>query len=194
MRFQFAVFAMNIWLLNKKTLIPVEIPTRPWSNLAIGLFVFNGKNYVILVDYYSDYWQLTELHHTSATEVINFCKEQFSRHGICDILLSDNASQFSSAEFSSLAVELEFQHSTSSPYHSQSNGKTESAVKIAKRLLTKAFRDGSDPFNCNFGMEKYAKRTEQQSSSTFDVKAHENATSYASTPSTSASSTGRGQR
>jgi len=145
MQFQFAVFAMNLAAQQKEPLIPVEIPMRSWSKLAIDLFVLNGKNYVILVDYYSDYWELTELHHTSATEVINYCKEQFSRHGICDILISDNGSKFSSTEFSRFAVEWEFQHSTSSPYHSQSNGKAESAVKIAKRLLTKAFRDGSDP-------------------------------------------------
>jgi len=89
---------------NKK-LIPVEIPTRPRSTLAIDLFVLNDKNYVILVDYYSDKWELTELHHTSAADVINFCKEQFSRLGISDVLISGNASQFSSAEFSRLAVE-----------------------------------------------------------------------------------------
>jgi len=105
----------NEYLAAQQTapLIPVKIPTRPWSKLAIDLLVCNGKNYVILVDYYSDYWELTELHQTSATEVINFCKEQFSRHGICDILISDNASQFSSTEFASLAIEWEFQHSTS---------------------------------------------------------------------------------
>ena len=131
---------------QKEPLIPVEIPMRPWSMLAIDLFVFNDKNYVILVDYYSDYWELTELHQTSATKVINLCKELLSRHGICDILISGNASQSLSAEFARFAVEWEFQHSASSPYHSQSNGKAESAVKIAKRLLTKAFRDGSDPF------------------------------------------------
>jgi len=90
---------------QNEPLIPVEIPTRPWNKLAIDLFVFNGKNYVILVDYHFDYWELAELYQTSATEAINFCEEQFSRHGICDILISDNASQFLSAEFSRFSVE-----------------------------------------------------------------------------------------
>lgn len=37
-------------------------------------------------------------------------------------------------------------HTTSSPYHSQSNGKAESAVKVAKTLFKKAQRAGQDPW------------------------------------------------
>ena len=42
------------------------------------------------------------------------------------------------------AKQWEFYHTTSSPYHHQSNGKAESAVKIAKRLLKKATQDKKD--------------------------------------------------
>ena len=38
----------------------------------------------------------------------------------------------------------EFTHTTSSPYHSQSNGKAESAVKIAKKLIGKVTADNRD--------------------------------------------------
>ncbi|KAJ8409988.1 hypothetical protein AAFF_G00210290 [Aldrovandia affinis] len=44
------------------------------------------------------------------------------------------------------AQEWDFNHETSSPYNSQSNGKAESAVKIAKTLLKKAALDGGDPW------------------------------------------------
>ena len=40
--------------------------------------------------------------------------------------------------------EWEFQHTTSSPLHSQSNGKAESAVKIEKNLVKKAKRGNKD--------------------------------------------------
>ena len=43
-----------------------------------------------------------------------------------------------------MAKQWEFYHTTSSPYHHQSNGKAESAVKIAKRLLKKATQDKKD--------------------------------------------------
>ena len=55
---------------------------------------------------------------------------------------SDEGPQFVSKEFSDFSREWGFTHMVSSPYHSSSNGKAESAVKIAKRL----FRRSSDRF------------------------------------------------
>ena len=45
---------------------------------------------------------------------------------------------FSTREFAIFSNEWDFQHTTSSPYHSQSNGKAESSVKLAKKLLKRA--------------------------------------------------------
>ena len=47
-------------------------------------------------------------------------------------------------EFEQFAQEWEFECSPSDPYHSQSNEKAESAVKIAKKLIKKTEQDGSD--------------------------------------------------
>ena len=46
--------------------------------------------------------------------------------------------------YEDFAKQWEFQHVTSSPYHSQSNGKAESAVQIAKKLLKKAKQNKQD--------------------------------------------------
>ena len=43
-----------------------------------------------------------------------------------------------SSEYEKFAMEWEFPHTTTYPYHSQSKGKAEAAVKIAKRLIKKA--------------------------------------------------------
>ena len=51
---------------------------------------------------------------------------------------SDGGPQFISAEFQAFANNWKFKHSMSSPYHSQSNGKAESAVKIVKNFLKKS--------------------------------------------------------
>ena len=53
-------------------------------------------------------------------------------------MITDNGPQYSSDQFAAFTREWEFQHTTSSPLHSQSNGKAESAVKIAKNLVKKA--------------------------------------------------------
>lgn len=91
---------------------------------------------------------------TSACSVIQFLKEQFSRHGIPDCFVTDNGSQIVSREFIQIvsrefiqfAMDWEFKHVTSSPHYPRSNGKAESAVKAAKNLLKKAIKDNSDPW------------------------------------------------
>ena len=62
-----------------------------------------------------------------------------------DILISDNGSQFVSERFGKFAQIWGFEHRVSSPGHQQANGKAESAVKAAKKLIGKAFDTGDDP-------------------------------------------------
>ena len=72
------------------------------------------------------------LNNTMSTSIIEFCKQQCSRYDIPDILISDNGPQLKSSEFTEFARTWQFTHVTTSPYHSQSNGKVESAVKNVK--------------------------------------------------------------
>nr|XP_006821271.1 PREDICTED: uncharacterized protein K02A2.6-like [Saccoglossus kowalevskii] len=123
-----------------------EIPDRPWSKIAIDLCKCRGKDYLIMVDYYSDYWEVDQVIDTTATTIINCCKIQFSHHGIPDSVMSDNGPQFDCVEFKRFAHDWEFNVITSSPYHSQSNGKIEAAVKIAKRIIKKSQRNNEDPW------------------------------------------------
>lgn len=123
-----------------------DIPDRPWSRVNTDLFKFLDKDYIVLVDSYSDFPEVGELEDTTTEPVVQFLKEQFSRHGIPDKLVSDNGSQFVSQEFSQFAREWEFEHSTSSPHHPRGNGKAESAVKVVKNLFKKAIRAGKDPW------------------------------------------------
>ena len=96
----------------------------------------------MVVDYLSDFFEVSELSQLSAAAVIRVLKEHFARHGIPVIVQSDGGPQFVAKEFSDFSREWSFTHTVSSPYHSSSNGKAESAVKIAKRL----FRQSSDRF------------------------------------------------
>ncbi|KAK3089216.1 hypothetical protein FSP39_001808 [Pinctada imbricata] len=129
---------------QQEPLMSHDVPNQPWSKLGVDIFTLNKQNYLVTVDYFSDFFELDVLQDTSASTVISCLKQHFSRHGIPDTVISDNGPQFSSKEFHTFACEWEFEHSTSSPYHSQSNGKAESAVKIAKKLVKKANRNNSD--------------------------------------------------
>ncbi|UYV79808.1 K02A2.6-like [Cordylochernes scorpioides] len=64
----------------------------------------------------------------------------FARHGIPDIVISDNGPQFRpsrTSAFTKFASEVGFRHITSSPKHPQSNGQAEAAVKIVENLKKK---------------------------------------------------------
>jgi hypothetical protein len=132
---------------SKEPLMSHSIPTLPWSKVGQDLFERYGESYLVTVDYYSDYFELDHLEGTKAATtakvLIGHTKSYFARHGIAD-LVTDNGPQYTSQEFQDFATSWEFKHVTSSPYHSQSNGKAESAVKIAKKLVKKCKRDGSD--------------------------------------------------
>jgi len=123
-----------------------EIRDRPWSRVSSDLFTLNCKEYIVLTDSYSDFKEVGELKGTTANYIIEYLKEQFSRHGIPVVLVTDNGPQYSCREFTEFSREWEFKHVTSSPGHAKSNGKAESAVKVAKRIFKKAHKDNKDPW------------------------------------------------
>ncbi len=123
-----------------------EIPDRPWSRVSSDVFTLNSKEFVLLTDSYSDFIEVGELKGTTAVSIINFHKEQFSRHGIPEVVVTDNGPQYACREFTEFSREWEFKHVRSSPRHAKSNGKAESAVKVAKKIFKKAYRDNKDPW------------------------------------------------
>ena len=74
----------------KSSLLNHLIPSCSWSKSVTDLFVYDSVNYVVLVDYFSDFWEVAMLNNTMLTSIIEFCKQQFSCHGIPDILISNN--------------------------------------------------------------------------------------------------------
>ena len=122
-----------------------EFPSRPWSKVGMDIFTIGKHNYLILVDYFSSYFEVISLETMEAKTVIAKVKSYFARYGIPDIVMTDCGTQFTSHDFQKLVKEWCFKHVKSSPHHHQSNGKAENAVKIAKRLFQKAKEDGRDP-------------------------------------------------
>ena len=140
------MFNMNTYQpkQSKEPLISHETPALPWSKVGVDLFVFENRTYLITVDYYSNFFEVDYLTSTTVTAVIKKLKEQFSHHGIPETVFTDNGPQFVCREFREFEREWEFQHSTSSPLHPQSNGKVESSVKTCKLLMKKALLSKGD--------------------------------------------------
>jgi transposase InsO family protein len=132
---------------TKEPLQPHSVPERPWQKIGVDLFTFSQQEYLLLVDYYSKFIEVEWLKSdTRSATIITHLKSQFARHGIPEIVISDNGPQFSSREFQAFAKEWEFSHQTSSPYHAQSNGMAERGIQTIKLMLKKSKADGKDPY------------------------------------------------
>lgn len=119
-------------------MIPTKTPSLPWQVVATDIFHFRQKDYLLLVEYRSQYPEVSLLQSSSTSTVIERMKCCFARHGIPETLLSDNGPPYASAEFERFAKNYWFQHVTASPRYPQANGEAERMVKTVKALLTKA--------------------------------------------------------
>ena len=87
-------------------------------------FDFDGKKFLLLIDYFSKFMYVEEMRTSTAKATINKLKKIFSIEGSPEVLISDNA-VFNSAEFQTFSQEWNFEHITSSPNYPQSNGQAE---------------------------------------------------------------------
>ena len=92
----------------KEPLEPQKISQYPWQVVATDLFCWNSADYIVIVDYYSLFFEVHKLGSTNSQSVINKLKGTFSRQGIPEILVSNNA-QYSSQQFSNFAKKIGFQ-------------------------------------------------------------------------------------
>lgn len=65
-----------------------------WLYVVVDFFIFNNKEWFIIVDYWLDYFELNLLFVINVSIVIIFFKNQFVCYGILDMFYSDNGLQF----------------------------------------------------------------------------------------------------
>ncbi|BHF78836.1 hypothetical protein SprV_0602195100 [Sparganum proliferum] len=124
--------------------VPWEPPERPWSRVHIDFAgPLNGVSYLFLVDAYSKWPEIAPLNPATASATIAFLRRIFSQHGLPEVLVSDNGSQFTSSSFEDFYRQHNIQHLRSPPYHPQSNGQAERFVDTFKRALLKARGEGT---------------------------------------------------
>ena len=114
--------------------------------MGTDLFQLRDKDYLIVVDYTSKYFEVSVIPNTLASTVIQHTKSIFVRFGIPKIVISDNGPQYSSREYKKFAKEWGFHHDTSSPKYPKSNGLVERTVQTVNRTIKiKALKNGNDP-------------------------------------------------
>ncbi len=85
-------------------MIPHEIPTRPWQNIAADMMTYKGRDYILVGDYYLKYPEVALLRKKTAGDIANNLKSIFARHGIPEKIICDNM-PFTSKEFRAFAEE-----------------------------------------------------------------------------------------
>ena len=55
---------------QKETLHPHDVQDTPWAKVGMDLFVFENKDYLVTVDYYSKFWEVDYLPDTMSITVI----------------------------------------------------------------------------------------------------------------------------
>jgi len=129
---------------SREPLIPQPLPDRPWQKVAMDIMT-KGSDYLVVVDCFSKYIEIAKLEEKTARCCIIHLKSIFARHGIPEIIFSDNM-PFGSRDFKDFADEWDIVLETSSPGYPQSNGQSERAVQTVKQLLRKAEEEGKDPY------------------------------------------------
>lgn len=127
-------------------MVLAEVPTAPWHKVSKDLFHLKRKDYLVVMDHYSNFPGMALLASSSSSCVIIHAKSIFARHGIPHIVVSDNGPCFNSKEWQTFAAQYDFQHVMSSPHYAQSNGQAEKGVHVLKQLLKKAAETDSDPY------------------------------------------------
>ena len=130
---------------QREPLIPQEVPKRPWATVAADIFYYKGRDYLLVVDYFSKYPEVVRLSSKNSEAVILAMKDMFARHGIPERLIADNM-PFNSASFKDFASKWEIEVVTSCPHYPTSNGLVERNVQTVKQLLRKADESKQDAF------------------------------------------------
>ena len=74
---------------KKETLMPHDIPQRPWEKIGVpvDLFEVDNTEYMVTVDYFSNFWELDRLDSSNSAQIIRKLKAHFARYGIPNILV-----------------------------------------------------------------------------------------------------------
>lgn len=112
------------------------MPEVPWSRVHVDFAgPLNGVPFLILVDAYSKWPEVTVMQNTSSFSTIRALRHIFCQHGYPETLVSDNGPQFTSELFTTFCNMNGITHLRTAPYHPQSNGQAERFVDTLKRAI-----------------------------------------------------------
>lgn len=125
---------------------PTPLPDGPWRDVAVDILGPLPSNHSILVvvDYFSRYYEYDILTTTTADKVIDSMETIFSRHGLPVTCRSDNGPQFKSEQFRLFCEANGITHVKTTPKYAQANGEVERQNASLMKRIRIAQSDGLD--------------------------------------------------
>ncbi|XP_055844353.1 uncharacterized protein K02A2.6-like [Episyrphus balteatus] len=122
---------------HREPLSIVELASTPFEKVSMDFAgpLPNGKYLLILVDEYSKYPFVEQIHSTKFIDVKKVLTKIFSAFGTPLNLKSDNGPPFSSHEFKEFMDSQNIKHHKTTPYWPEANGAAERMVKTIKKSL-----------------------------------------------------------
>ncbi|XP_050709713.1 uncharacterized protein LOC126994436 [Eriocheir sinensis] len=136
---------------QKEPYLNDDRPTRPFESVSADHFTVAGKAFLIIADRLSGWPAVAPCgRDTTTAATIRQFRCYFRDVGVPVRLRTDGGPQFTSRDFTEFLARWGVKHVVTSPYHPQSNGHAEAAVKSIKHLITKVAPSGNidcEPFD-----------------------------------------------
>ena len=112
--------------------VPPVIPEYPFQHVAADFFTHMGNSYGVIVDRFSNWFQIWEGRNLSPVKVLtNLCRD----FGVPETLTTDGGPQFVAGPVQDFLRQHNIQHRLTSVAFPHANCRAEVAVKSAKRLI-----------------------------------------------------------
>ena len=106
------------------------------------MFYWKRMDFLIVADVFSKYIIVRKLPNSTSAAVCIGLSMIVTELGLPHIIRSDNGPCYNSKEFQQFLQCYNITHQTSSPNHHRSNGFVERMVRVAKKLMDKAGKEG----------------------------------------------------
>ena len=119
-----------------------ELPPLPWHMLATDLFYWKRMDFLIVADVFSKYIIVRKLPNSTSAAMCTELSMIVTELGLPHIIRSDNGPCYNSKEFQQFLQCYSITPQTSSPNHPRSNGFVKRMVRVVKKLMDKAGKEG----------------------------------------------------
>ena len=174
-------FIKTCKICQKRSQRKGEAPLEPIKKLAqpfyqVGIDVMGPlpmtptrKRYVVVaIDHFTKWIEARALETADAQSITSFIYDDIiCRHGVPNILTSDNGTEFVNELITTLTSVYKIHHIKSTAYHPQGNGQTERANQTLKNLMAKLIMEHKGDWSHYLSSILFITRTSRQASTRF---------------------------